>query len=69
MKRRNKNTRGVRNVGGGRKDHFKDFKEKVKAFVERERSYGHTLSSDDLYLEFKFEASFPSQRKATSPGC
>ena len=39
----------------GRKDHFKEIAEKVTSFVERERSYGHTLSKDDVYLEFKFQ--------------
>ena len=44
-------TRGCRDEGAGRKDIFKQFKEKVKDFAIRERNYGHTLTQEDLWIE------------------
>ena len=35
--------RGCRKPGGGSIDHFKHFKEQVKAWAIKERSYGHIL--------------------------
>ena len=54
--RREYRYRGCRAAGGGRKDRFADFKQLVKEWCETERSYGHTLTLTDLYLEFKLEA-------------
>ncbi len=42
-----------RRLGAGRIDELLAFKEKVKAWAEEERSYGHTLTILDLLLAFK----------------
>ena len=54
--------KGCRAKGGGRKDRCLELKQHVKAWCEVERSYGHTLSLLDLYLEFKHVAMQEIQR-------
>jgi hypothetical protein len=46
--------RGVRASGGGRKDHFKEFKVALKQWAELERGNGQTLDSHDLVEQFAF---------------
>ena len=45
---------GCRAPGGGRKDEFKEYKEKVKAWSWKERDHGHSLHAGDLWQEYKF---------------
>ena len=54
--------KGCRAAGGGRKDRCLELKQHVKAWCEVERSYGHTLTLNDLYLEFKHVAIQQAQR-------
>jgi hypothetical protein len=56
--------KGCRAKGGGRKDRCLELKQHVKAWCEVERSYGHTLSLLDLYLEF---STWPSKRFSALP--
>jgi hypothetical protein len=44
-------SQGKRSKGGGRKDRFAHFKVKVKHFLERERSYGHSVDLEELCQE------------------
>ena len=46
--------RGVRAAGGGRKDHFRQFKEALKVWVHLEREHGHTIDGHDMIEEFLF---------------
>ena len=45
---------GCRAPGGGRKDHFKDYKDTLKAWCVKERNHGHSLNSGDVWQEYKF---------------
>ena len=46
-------SKGCRAGGAGKDDIFKEQKQLVKLFAYRERSHGHTLTQQDLYLEFR----------------
>ena len=43
---------GVRATGAGRKNEFSWAVDKLKYWIEIERSYGHSLSKSDLSFEF-----------------
>jgi hypothetical protein len=46
--------RGCRAAGGGRDDHFQEYKESLKEWAAKERQHGHAINAGDLWREYKF---------------
>ena len=44
-------SKGCRAKGGGRHDHFIEYKKALKAWIEEERRNGHSLNSSDVMLQ------------------
>ena len=58
-----KRAQGMRKEGGGAKDYFADVKKETLQQVQLERSYGHSLSVEDVYDEFIFNLKVAIRKK------